>query len=79
MNLKDYIRHKSGNATFLAEQLGVSLSYLSQMASGKSPISPERCVLIEQVTKGDVSRRDLYPNDWHLIWPELHPQTKEAA
>ena len=31
----------------------------------------ERCVQIEQATDGAVTRRDLRPADWHLIWPEL--------
>lgn len=79
MNLKDYIKTKRGNATFLADQLGVSLSYLSQLASGESPISPERCVLIEQVTERKVGRRILRPDDWHLIWPELRTSSKQAT
>ncbi len=33
--------------------------------------SPEYCVAIEQATGGQVSRRDLRPEDWHRIWPEL--------
>ena len=46
--------------------------------------SPENCVSIEQATKGAVTRRDLRPEDWHRIWPELvtpeHPApVKQAA
>lgn len=32
---------------------------------------PATCVAIERVTGGLVTRADLRPNDWHLIWPEL--------
>ncbi|WP_059516593.1 MULTISPECIES: transcriptional regulator [Burkholderia] len=72
MDLKKFIRtSERGTATKLAGALGVSVSYLSQMAAGHCPISEKRCVLIECVTKGVVSRRDLRPDDWHLIWPEL--------
>jgi DNA-binding transcriptional regulator YdaS (Cro superfamily) len=71
MDLKTYIStSERGTATKLASLLDVSPSFLSQMASGSSPISPERCVLIEKHTGGMVSRRDLYPN-WKAIWPEL--------
>jgi DNA-binding transcriptional regulator YdaS (Cro superfamily) len=28
-------------------------------------------VPIERATLGEVSRRDLRPDDWHEIWPEL--------
>lgn len=60
-----------GGAKELADQLGVSKSFLSQMASGVSAISPKRCVEIEIATKGAVTRRDLRPDDWYKIWPEL--------
>lgn len=60
-----------GGASKLAEALGVSISYLSQMASGKAPISPERMVQIEQVTVGAVTRKDEFPESWKRIWPEL--------
>lgn len=47
-------------------------------------VPPERCVAIESATAGAVTRRDLRPDDWHRIWPELvtaeHPApAKEAA
>lgn len=71
MNLKQYIQSARGAASGLAEKLGVSPSYLSQMAAGTSPISTERCVLIEEATAGAVMRWDLRPDDWHANWPEL--------
>lgn len=72
MNLKTYISTaRRGTASALAEALGVSRSYLSQMTSGAAALSPERCVAIERATSGAVSRQDLRPNDWHQIWPEL--------
>lgn len=71
MNLKTYIEKERGRATVIASALGWSLSYLSQMASGKSSISPEKAVLLEQITEGVVSRKDSRPDDWQKIWPEL--------
>ncbi|MGF6878384.1 transcriptional regulator [Paraburkholderia sp. MM5477-R1] len=72
MNLKEYIAgSKRGTAKRLAESLGISQSYLSQMASGQSPISQERCFLIEQQTAGVVMRWELKPRNWHKLWPEL--------
>ncbi|WP_186072102.1 transcriptional regulator [Burkholderia gladioli] len=79
MNLKDYITSgERGTATKLAAHLRVSASYLSQMASGACPISEKRCVQIEQLTRGLVTRRELRPDDWRDIWPEL-AETKEGA
>lgn len=72
MELKSYLAGlERGGASRIAQELGVSLSFLSQMATGKSAISPARCVAIESITDGAVSRRDLRPHDFHLIWPEL--------
>lgn len=72
MDLKTYLSTlERGGASRLASSLGVSLSFLSQMASGDAAISPARCVQIEQKTGGIVTRRDLRKADWHLIWPEL--------
>lgn len=71
MDLKTYLSTlERGGASRLASSLGVSISFLSQMASGDAAISPARCVQIEQKTGGIVTRRDLR-DDWHLIWPEL--------
>ena len=72
MELRQYIDSlERGKAKDLAACLNVSSSYLSQMASGKTSISPTRCVEIEIATKGTVGRKDLRPNDWFKIWPEL--------
>lgn len=40
--------------------------------------SPVNCVAIEQATGGLVTRRDLRPNDWASIWPELAAATHPA-
>ncbi|OXJ16312.1 transcriptional regulator [Burkholderia sp. HI2500] len=72
MDLKTYLSSlERGGASKLADEIGVSASFLSQMASGASSISPARCVLIEKATGAAVSRRDLRPDDWQDIWPEL--------
>ncbi|WP_063657393.1 transcriptional regulator [Candidatus Arsenophonus triatominarum] len=72
MKLKEYLSTlKRGEVRLLAEKINVSQSFLSQMASGLCAISPKRCVEIELATCGKVSRKDLRPDDWHKIWPEL--------
>jgi len=73
MDLKTYIAREHGSGSALAARLGVSPSYLSQMANGRSPISPERCVDIWRATNGQVTRPELRPDDWQRIWPELVP------
>lgn len=79
MDLKTYISNSPrGTASGLAKALSISPSYLSQMASGLAPISPERSVAIERATDGAVSRRDLRPEDWQRIWPEMAGEVRAA-
>lgn len=40
---------------------------------------PAYCVAIERETRGHVTRQDLRPDDWHLIWPELAQAEQGAA
>lgn len=71
MQLKAYIQSERGNATALADALGIPLSYLSQMSSGERAITAERASAIELHTQKAVTRQDLRPDDWQAIWPEL--------
>ena len=77
MQLKDYLSKRRGNATTLADKLGVSISFLSQMASGNAAISPRRAIEIERFTDGEVTRADCLPNEWQHIWPEYKPNNPE--
>lgn len=64
-----------GSAAKLAALLGVSPQAISNWkARGEVPI--DRCVAIEQATGGKVTRRDLRPDDWLAIWPELERRAK---
>ena len=40
-------------------------------SKGKRPVPIWRCLAIEQATNGAVTRKDLRPDDWERIWPEL--------
>lgn len=61
----------------LAALIGVSSATVSEWRKGRRPVPPKRCIQIEQLTAGAVSRRALRPDDWHLLWPEL--ADKDAA
>lgn len=52
---------------------------LSQWASGARPIPLERCTPIELATDGKVTRKDLRPDDWQAIWPELAEAAPASA
>lgn len=71
MDLKTFIQNKRGRASEMAAALGISRSYLSQMASRSAPIPPKLAVAIETQSEQVVTRKDLFPDDWQQIWPEL--------
>ena len=71
MHLKAYIQSERGKATALAEALQIPATYLSQMASGNRAITAERASDIERFTGGVVTRKDMFPDKWARIWPEL--------
>lgn len=64
-----------GSQRALAVALGVAPVNVSQWihADGSKgrPVPPKQCVRIEALTSGTVSRKDLRPDDWREIWPEL--------
>ena len=76
-----------GKRDAFASKCGTSVGYLRKVCSTKQRIGPELCVAIERATNGAVTRRDLRPDDWQDIWPELaiadhpapQPQEQEAA
>lgn len=52
-----------------AELLHISSQRLSNWMDRGVPV--EHCAAVEMAL--GVSRRDLRPEDWHLIWPEIAP------
>lgn len=70
--------HLGGQAE-LARVLQVSPPTVNQWIKGRRPVPVDKCVAIETATQGKVSRRDLRPNDWQAIWPELERRVKPRA
>ncbi|RYE43831.1 MAG: helix-turn-helix domain-containing protein [Hyphomicrobiales bacterium] len=67
-----------GGLKALADELGFAAPTVSQWISKRRPVPPKQCVRIERITEGRVSRRDLRPDDWRDIWPELAEQVPAA-
>lgn len=62
----------------IGDVLGISTQAVTNWKSkGEAPI--EHCAAIEQATKGAVTRKDLRPNDWQSIWPELAKAKRSKA
>ena len=84
MNATEHISRAcsaAGGQAELARQLGVSPAAVAQWRSGRRPLPIRHVMTIERATAGAVTRRDLRPDDAHLIWPDLaesEPNTPPA-
>jgi len=72
MDLRTYLNSLSPDeqAAFAA-RVGTSVGYLRKAISVGSSFSPELAVAIERESGSNVTRKELFPSRWHLIWPEL--------
>lgn len=79
--IKRAIEH-CGGAAKLATQLGVTTQAVCFWRDGERGLPAKKCSAIELATGGAVTRQELRPDDYHLIWPELAPgapHKKEVA
>lgn len=51
---------------------GTTRGYLLQIGYGHKKASAALAARIELATDGAASRKQLRPDDWMVIWPELH-------
>ena len=68
-----------GSAGKLAAAIGVGQSAISNWRARGTTPDALHCAAIERATAGAVTRRDLRPDDWHLIWPELTDSEPKPA
>lgn len=72
MNLIPYINSLGPDARRLLEEgVGTSIGYLRKAHSARQRLGAAICVAIERESGSVVTRRELRPDDWWLIWPEL--------
>ncbi|HEZ5769575.1 TPA: transcriptional regulator [Neisseria lactamica] len=58
-----------GSSLAVARELNMAAPSVFSWKTKKIPII--RCIEIENITDKKITRKDLRPDDWHLIWPEL--------
>lgn len=71
MKLKDFLRKNRGMQSVLAKHLGVSTGFINHISLGRRAVPIHHCLKIEEFTNGEVTRKDLRPDDWHLIWTDI--------
>lgn len=71
MTLSEYCATERGRMMYLANAVGLNLGYVSQIVNGHRPMPIEHAAAFEAATDGLVSRKEMFPDRWHKIWPEL--------
>lgn len=71
MQLNEYFQEKRGRQARLARAIGAHASDLCDWASGERPIPIKYGYLIEQETGMAVTRKEMFPDEWEKLWPEL--------
>jgi len=71
LKLKSWLKTNGKTGKALAAHLGVPQSFVSKIANGDKPIPVDRMAQIEVFTSGELTRQEMCPDRWHIIWPEL--------
>ena len=82
MNLNEWLRLERGRQAGLAHHLGIKPPQVADWISRDKPVPVVHMAAIEAYTGGIVTRRDMRPEDWPRIWPELantQPATQAPA
>ena len=72
MKLTDYLKQfdRAARDAFAAS-CGTSPGHLRNVAYGYRRCGAELAALVELHSQGQVTRRELCPDNWQLVWPEL--------
>ena len=71
MDLKNYLIESDTKKAEFARAINISAALLHQWIEGIRPVAIQHCPAIEKQTGGKVTRKELRPDDWHKIWPDL--------
>lgn len=72
--LKTWLDAERGRTAQLAKHLGCWPPFVFKMATGQKPVPIHHALAIEQFTGGEVTRKDMLPDIWHKVWPDLAGQ-----
>ena len=69
----------AGGPARVAEVVGVSVQAVCFWRDGKRRLPHEHAADLERLTNGQVGRRDMFPDSWARIWPELAEVSEPAS
>lgn len=61
----------------LARAIGAHEPDVSRWSKGLRPIPFHHAAAIEKATGGEVTRQDMFPVTWAVLWPELAAKTRK--
>ena len=70
MKLFEYCATR-GKQAELSRETGLSPVFINQIVKGSKKVPVAAAARIEKATGGVVTRKDMFPDDWQKIWPEL--------
>lgn len=79
MDLKKYLAQERGRQAALAKAIGAHAPDLSRWADGTRPIPVPFGAPIEKATDGLVTRKEMFPETWRTIWPELLNEPRSGS
>jgi len=73
MDLKTFIKSLGDEPAreAFAERCGSKIGHIRNVMYGMRPCSPELAVAIEIESAKAVTRKELCPDNWEKVWPEL--------
>lgn len=73
MDLRKYVNSLPGEEARkdFARRCGTSIGHIRNVMYGLKPCSAELAAAIEIESSAAVTRKELLPDRWHRIWPEL--------
>jgi DNA-binding transcriptional regulator YdaS (Cro superfamily) len=71
MNLPTFLQTPGLNKAAFARRIGISSAMLYQFENGIRPIPTKYGAAIEVASGGQVTRQEMFPDEWESIWPEL--------
>lgn len=78
MKLAEYLSKNQISQDEAGKAVSVSAGRIGHFSRGEDLPPPKICVRIEKWTGGQVSRRELRPNDYLDFWPELEQSSSEV-
>ena len=79
MNLPTFLKTPGLNKAAFARRIGVSSAMLYQFENGIRPIPTKYAAAIETASGGQVTRQEMFPDEWESIWPELARRRRKTA